>query len=244
MSMLIAGISGFLKERNVMAGEEAAARAKEAEAEAEKHKLVMTNLLKAATDPKYPQSPDFQETLRAENLDPFIRTSNAMADVAGTSKYGMGKQGTVPLVSELKYGSGMSPYGRAQVMWDSWEKHFSNPETYAASLEYFRNNDNARTLLQNDVRKNEFEIRVGNIKRQTGVGFKEDGIQYVAVTGVQFCFTSRRRHTRCSRDWSSDVCSSDLNIFTSFSKALVKLLMSLYICCSLRVICYLFLIFY
>src|SRR2546429_8759846 len=24
-------------------------------------------------------------------------------------------------------------------------------------------------------------------------------------------FSSRRRHTRCSRDWSSDVCSSDLN---------------------------------
>src|SRR2546429_6123098 len=23
--------------------------------------------------------------------------------------------------------------------------------------------------------------------------------------------SSRRRHTRCSRDWSSDVCSSDLN---------------------------------
>src|SRR6266550_5584081 len=34
---------------------------------------------------------------------------------------------------------------------------------------------------------------------------------------LQFCFlcfffffSSRRRHTRCSRDWSSDVCSSDL----------------------------------
>src|SRR2546422_7525480 len=26
----------------------------------------------------------------------------------------------------------------------------------------------------------------------------------------QFFFSSRRRHTRCSRDWSSDVCSSDL----------------------------------
>src|SRR2546429_4226817 len=26
-----------------------------------------------------------------------------------------------------------------------------------------------------------------------------------------FFFSSRRRHTRCSRDWSSDVCSSDLN---------------------------------
>src|SRR2546422_5696761 len=26
-----------------------------------------------------------------------------------------------------------------------------------------------------------------------------------------FFFSSRRRHTRCSRDWSSDVCSSDLS---------------------------------
>src|SRR2546422_11741938 len=28
-----------------------------------------------------------------------------------------------------------------------------------------------------------------------------------------FFFSSRRRHTRCSRDWSSDVCSSDLDKF-------------------------------
>src|SRR2546422_6416575 len=28
-----------------------------------------------------------------------------------------------------------------------------------------------------------------------------------------FFFSSRRRHTRCSRDWSSDVCSSDLRDF-------------------------------
>src|SRR5256884_4752623 len=27
---------------------------------------------------------------------------------------------------------------------------------------------------------------------------------------ISFFFSSRRRHTRCSRDWSSDVCSSDL----------------------------------
>src|SRR5256884_1659944 len=27
-----------------------------------------------------------------------------------------------------------------------------------------------------------------------------------------FFFSSRRRHTRCSRDWSSDVCSSDLSM--------------------------------
>src|SRR3989449_213195 len=29
-------------------------------------------------------------------------------------------------------------------------------------------------------------------------------------SGSFFFFSSRRRHTRCSRDWSSDVCSSDL----------------------------------
>src|SRR5207245_5341003 len=27
-----------------------------------------------------------------------------------------------------------------------------------------------------------------------------------------FFFSSRRRHTRCYRDWSSDVCSSDLGL--------------------------------
>src|SRR2546429_4132990 len=30
------------------------------------------------------------------------------------------------------------------------------------------------------------------------------------IAGFFFFFSSRRRHTRCSRDWSSDVCSSDL----------------------------------
>src|SRR3989449_7207428 len=32
----------------------------------------------------------------------------------------------------------------------------------------------------------------------------------VLCRGCCFFFSSRRRHTRCSRDWSSDVCSSDL----------------------------------
>src|SRR5699024_12188042 len=31
------------------------------------------------------------------------------------------------------------------------------------------------------------------------------------VSVVIFVFSSRRRHTRSKRDWSSDVCSSDLN---------------------------------
>src|SRR5207302_6604102 len=33
----------------------------------------------------------------------------------------------------------------------------------------------------------------------------------VACRCFYFFFSSRRRHTRFSRDWSSDVCSSDLN---------------------------------
>src|SRR2546429_9343451 len=38
-----------------------------------------------------------------------------------------------------------------------------------------------------------------------------------------FFFSSRRRHTRCSRDWSSDVCSSDLySSIQQYSRALAK----------------------
>src|SRR5690606_39893429 len=33
-----------------------------------------------------------------------------------------------------------------------------------------------------------------------------------------FCFSSRRRHTRFSRDWSSDVCSSDLSIIPTIQQ--------------------------
>src|SRR2546422_2205474 len=35
----------------------------------------------------------------------------------------------------------------------------------------------------------------------------------IALYRCVFFFSSRRRHTRCSRDWSSDVCSSDLPAF-------------------------------
>src|SRR3712207_7089398 len=33
-----------------------------------------------------------------------------------------------------------------------------------------------------------------------------------------YFFSSRRRHTRYWRDWSSDVCSSDLSIFDLFTQ--------------------------
>src|SRR3989442_12578756 len=32
----------------------------------------------------------------------------------------------------------------------------------------------------------------------------------MSALAIVFFFSSRRRHTRCGRDWSSDVCSSDL----------------------------------
>src|SRR3712207_8694643 len=35
-------------------------------------------------------------------------------------------------------------------------------------------------------------------------------MQYTVWCALNFFFSSRRRHTRYWRDWSSDVCSSDL----------------------------------
>src|SRR2546421_3185093 len=35
-----------------------------------------------------------------------------------------------------------------------------------------------------------------------------------------FFFSSRRRHTRSDRDWSSDVCSSDLERVVAFQKSI------------------------
>src|SRR5690606_40923510 len=37
-----------------------------------------------------------------------------------------------------------------------------------------------------------------------------------------FFFSSRRRHTRFSRDWSSDVCSSDLEAFVEYGLRLER----------------------
>src|SRR5690554_7669168 len=38
-----------------------------------------------------------------------------------------------------------------------------------------------------------------------------------------FFFSSRRRHTRCGRDWSSDVCSSDLELYKELDAVQQKL---------------------
>src|SRR5947199_304204 len=44
------------------------------------------------------------------------------------------------------------------------------------------------------------------------VGMGDAGIKSaIQGSNVPFFFSSRRRHTRCLSDWSSDVCSSDLS---------------------------------
>src|SRR6266511_4675864 len=49
----------------------------------------------------------------------------------------------------------------------------------------------------------------------------------ITVIFFFFFFSSRRRHTRFSRDWSSDVCSSDLRKVASRSPISAKLVADL-----------------
>src|SRR6266498_4944961 len=42
---------------------------------------------------------------------------------------------------------------------------------------------------------------------------------FVSFSWLFFFFSSRRRHTRCGRDWSSDVCSSDLSLLDPLLRA-------------------------
>src|SRR4030043_2305567 len=60
--------------------------------------------------------------------------------------------------------------------------------------------------LKNRERERRKEIKIEAQKKYEAAAKKEDleGMKKFAF------FSSRRRHTRCSRDWSSDVCSSDL----------------------------------
>src|SRR5215203_5725322 len=60
----------------------------------------------------------------------------------------------------------------------------------------------AVSLKKKDRQCRSEELRCGDIRRVYGVGRGQGPLT--------FFFSSRRRHTRYWRDWSSDVCSSDL----------------------------------
>src|SRR5690606_39623358 len=49
----------------------------------------------------------------------------------------------------------------------------------------------------------------------------------VSLVVFFFFFSSRRRHTRFSRDWSSDVCSSDLQLLAQGDERALRLLRGL-----------------
>src|SRR5439155_11435333 len=53
----------------------------------------------------------------------------------------------------------------------------------------------------------------------TCIFFNQDTIINKYETSLVFFFSSRRRHTRWPRDWSSDVCSSDLSCGGSMKPA-------------------------
>src|SRR5205809_2257494 len=73
----------------------------------------------------------------------------------------------------------------------------------------------AHLVKQHDTRKyTQVAVRKSGDKTERERVSKRDRSfswtsDYLAVV---IFFSSRRRHTRCSRDWSSDVCSSDLEV--------------------------------
>src|SRR3989442_1265013 len=54
-----------------------------------------------------------------------------------------------------------------------------------------------------------FYVHHRHVYGEQWIKFMKDGVNATPLPTVIF-FSSRRRHTRCGRDWSSDVCSSDL----------------------------------
>src|SRR5262245_65241269 len=52
-------------------------------------------------------------------------------------------------------------------------------------------------------------VTSNSLRRVASSGMSVD-VLVMCVVSFVFFFSSRRRHTRCLSDWSSDVCSSDL----------------------------------
>jgi len=100
---------------------------------------------------------------------------NTMADAAGTQKFGDYK---LNLTAEYDYKS-MSGFDRSQIFWDSWDKQLGTEDGFQQALAYFENNEQARNALANAVRRNEYELRVGNINRQKKANVELSGLQYI-----------------------------------------------------------------
>src|SRR5438477_49680 len=64
-------------------------------------------------------------------------------------------------------------------------------------------------VTMRDIKSKNVYSRVNS--KDTTQWRKTESANGVHLEGVAFFFSSRRRHTRLTCDWSSDVCSSDLS---------------------------------
>src|SRR2546429_1492701 len=78
--------------------------------------------------------------------------------------------------------------------------HLQLPQSAHEKADALRRNSN--------VRKSYIVLLPGSARQEK---LWEAGRWARIIERFGFFFSSRRRHTRCSRDWSSDVCSSDLD---------------------------------
>src|SRR5262245_26077722 len=78
--------------------------------------------------------------------------------------------------------------------------------------------------MRKKKRRETKDCQAGQSNRDTRAGGRrlcEALVHAVDTLARVFLFSSRRRHTRCLSDWSSDVCSSDLNVGCTPTKTMV-----------------------
>src|SRR2546429_2756396 len=74
---------------------------------------------------------------------------------------------------------------------------------------FLERRESALRDFQGQVHSSKLEISPGDISHQGDHDLLANRFAGEKVRARGFFFSSRRRHKRCSRDWSSDVCSSD-----------------------------------
>ena len=119
------------------------------------------------------------------NPSEYAELTNLAGKVATTDKYGTYD---LNLVQEYDYDT-MSPFERSQIFWQSWDRQLSSEQEYQKALKYFKNDKSAMDLLQNQVRNNEYELRLGNQNRQTSAG-RTGELSYINI-GSQYGVAAR-----------------------------------------------------
>lgn len=130
------------------------------------------NLAKEGFDP----NSQFMKGLASKaGLGDLGKVAILMDEEANTQSFGDFK---LNLSGEVDY-KNMSAFDRSQIFWDSWQAQMSTPEGFEAAKQYFELNPEARAQLEDAVKKNEYELRLGNIGRQKAKGIEIDGLQFI-----------------------------------------------------------------